>query len=153
MKIITMILFLFFSTALGYSSEAVLKYKSYLTVQKVESSAKKSLISKYLIQYPGVKIYNPVISPPPFRDVIDTIYRQKSCKANSFEFNLFINKSLFEMPLIQKKIKEAMKSKGFNIYRSNEFGVGLWKNKQGELLVNFVTKLTPFTYVNSVCKV
>jgi len=142
------------STASAINSEAVFKYKSSLTVAKIEKSSRVGILSKYQILYPALRMYNPSRHPSEFNGVISTISTlPRTCKSNSFEYNLFLNRNIWELGAIQQSVSRGMKASGYKVIKINEFGVTMWETARKEYAVTFITKLTPFTFVNSVCKV
>lgn len=53
--------------------------------------------------------------------------------------------------MIGDKVKSDFRKYGFNLTKSF-YGVYLWQSGDTNI-VSFMTKVTPFTYVNSACEV
>lgn len=143
---------LLLGTAYAATSMTINSYKSTLSVNKIElgDSSKESLFSTYPFSYKGIKYYVPMKTPSEFNKVVSTVYKG-TCVNNTFEYGILVNKPLWESIEIREKVKSDFRKYGFNLTKSF-YGVYLWKSKNTSI-VSFMTKVTPFTYVNSVCEV
>ena len=138
----------------AYTSQAVLQYKSSLLINSIQLNNKPSYTSSYLIEYKGAKFYKPNETPVYFNNVVRTVSpRRDKCLDGSFEYMVIVNKSYFEETLISDSIRDKLKSRGFNIFNYNEYGVTYWGDRTDRRIVTYITKVTPFSYIASICKV